>query len=251
MERYHAGARPLLVIIALMVFTLFSHYGRASVTMTGTRIIYNGGAKSTDIQLTNKSALPYMVTTWFDGGNMDDGPAKSAEIPFVVTPPVSRVQANQGQVLRLVYTGAKPLPQDRESVFYFNFLQLPPANVGADENGEVPPNSLTIALRNRVKLFYRPKGMEGNPKEMLRHLKVSRVDNTNTVKVENAQPFHVTINGLMLKDTQHGLPQSGEMLAPFASKNYTFTNATNSDMKSVRITLINDLGARISAEYPL
>ena len=251
MERYHSGARTLLVIISLMVLTLLSHQSRASVTMVGTRIIYNGGSNSTDIHLTNKTALPYVVTTWFDGGKMEDGPAKSAEIPFIVTPPVSRVQANSGQILRLVYTGAKPLPQDRESVFYFNFLQLPPANVGADENGDVPANSLTIALRNRVKLFYRPKGMEGNPKEMLRHLKVSRTGNTNTITVENNQPFHVTVTGLQLTNTTHGLPQTGEMLAPFTSKNYTFPKAKNSDMKSVRITLINDLGARISAEYPL
>lgn len=251
MERYYPGAKALLVIFTLMVLTLLSHHAHASVTMVGTRIIYNGGSNSTDIHLTNKTALPYVVTTWFDAGNMDDGPAKSANIPFVVTPPVSRVQANSGQILRLVYTGAKPLPQDRESVFYFNFLQLPPANVGADQNGEVPANSLTIALRNRVKLFYRPKGMEGNPKEMLKHLKVSRAGNGTTIKVENDQPYHVTVTGLLLTNTRHGLPQSGEMIAPFTSKNYTFPKAKSSDMKSVRITLINDLGARISAEYPL
>ena len=86
----------------LLFLPLFFGYGcqtHASVTMTGTRIIYDSTAKSADVQLKNNDNFPYIVTSWFDSGNIHDAPEKGRDIPFVVTPPVSRIQPNSGQVL--------------------------------------------------------------------------------------------------------------------------------------------------------
>ncbi len=43
----------------------------------------------------------------------------------------------EGQILRVFFTQDKPLPQDRESIFYFNFLQVPPANIGGDKGSKI------------------------------------------------------------------------------------------------------------------
>lgn len=43
------------------------------------------------------------------------------------------------------------LPQDRESVYYFNLREIPPKS---DK-----PNTLQLALQTRIKLFYRPKAI--------------------------------------------------------------------------------------------
>ncbi|WP_180821372.1 fimbria/pilus periplasmic chaperone, partial [Vibrio parahaemolyticus] len=43
------------------------------------------------------------------------------------------------------------LPQDRESVYYFNLREIPPRSKEA--------NVLQIALQTRIKLFYRPKAL--------------------------------------------------------------------------------------------
>lgn len=75
--------------------------------MTGTRIIYDGAAKSTDVHLKNKDAIPYVVQSWFDNGNMADGPEKSAQVPFIATPPAFRIQPGEGQIIRIVYTQGK------------------------------------------------------------------------------------------------------------------------------------------------
>ncbi|MGX8841766.1 fimbria/pilus periplasmic chaperone, partial [Klebsiella quasipneumoniae] len=42
----------------------------------------------------------------------------------------------------------KNLPQDRETVYYFNLREIPPKSN--------KPNTLQIALQTRIKLFYRP-----------------------------------------------------------------------------------------------
>ncbi|WP_058911424.1 fimbria/pilus periplasmic chaperone [Entomohabitans teleogrylli] len=238
------------------LFLIVAGYGwqaNASVTMTGTRIIYNGAAKSTDVQLKNKDNFPYVITTWFDNGNMSDGPEKSAAVPFVATPPVFRIQPNDGQIIRLVFTNSKSLPQDRESLFWFNFMQVPPANISQAQNAGDKPNSILIMLRNRVKLFYRPQGLSANPQKMLENLRVARVTQGQKVgiSITNDQPYYVTIAGLTLTGTAGAWHRETDMIAPFSSESFFFSGARASGMKSVRITLVNDQGARISEDYPL
>lgn len=80
-------ARFLISACLTLLFFAWTVPLNASITMTGTRIIYNGSVKSTDVHLKNKDAIPYVVQTWFDNGNMADGPEKSVQVPFIATPP--------------------------------------------------------------------------------------------------------------------------------------------------------------------
>lgn len=65
---------------------LFSLQLNASVIMTGTRIIYNEGSRSVDVNLKNQSDFPYVVQTWFDDGKMSSGPDASVRVPFIASP---------------------------------------------------------------------------------------------------------------------------------------------------------------------
>ncbi|WP_434663780.1 fimbria/pilus periplasmic chaperone [Klebsiella sp. MISC125] len=226
---------------------------QASVTMLGTRVIYNGGAKSTDVQLRNVDNFPYVITAWVDDGNPKNGSEQSASVPFIVTPPVFRIQSGAGQILRIVYTGAKPLPQDRESLFWFNFMQVPPANVADAPDGR-KQNGILVMLRNRVKLLYRPAGIDGNPQEILQNLRVSHavLDGKTGVKVTSNQPFYVTASSVSPsgnKTVRFG--DKDVVIPPFSDHFFPFSGKAPAGMKSVRITLINDQGARISEDYPL
>ncbi|MEM0651198.1 fimbria/pilus periplasmic chaperone [Klebsiella huaxiensis] len=239
----------------LLFLPLFFGYGcqtHASVTMTGTRIIYDSTAKSADVQLKNNDNFPYIVTSWFDSGNIHDAPEKGRDIPFVVTPPVSRIQPNSGQVLRIVFTGAKTLPQDRESLFWFNFMQVPPSNALQGDDAE-KQNKILVMLRNRVKLFYRPKGLAGDPQKMLKNLQITRLSQGGNagVLVVNNQPYHASLTKLTLHSTSGDFTQKADIIVPFGSEKFFFNGAKPSGIKSVTITLVNDQGARISEEYPL
>ncbi|WP_249226246.1 fimbria/pilus periplasmic chaperone [Entomohabitans teleogrylli] len=220
--------------------------------MTGTRIIYNGAAKSTDVHLKNKDNFPYVINTWFDNGDINDGPEKSAAIPFVATPPVFRIQPDSGQVIRIVFTGAKSLPADRETMFWFNFMQVPPSNLKNAKNSDEKQNSILIMLRNRVKFFYRPAGLAGDPQKILENLQVKRISHNGRVgiSITNNQPYYVTIAGLHIAGVSGNHVNKNDMISPFSSENFFFPAAV-AQMKSVRITLVNDQGARISENYSL
>lgn len=119
----------------------------ASMTISGTRIVFPGDEKETSVRTTNKGSQPALVQVWVDDGKAD-ADINAVKIPFVVTPPVYRVEPGRGQSVRLVYNGMN-LPQDRESVYWFNMLEIPPAPAGA-----VKKNRLELAFRTRIKIFF-------------------------------------------------------------------------------------------------
>jgi P pilus assembly chaperone PapD len=119
---------------------------QAGVTLSGTRIIFDASKRDASITAGNGTDKPYAVQAWVN--TEEDDHAISA--PFIATPPLFRLDAMKEQMVRIVPT-AHNLPTDRESVFYFNAQEIPAAS---NDDG----NTLKIALRTRIKLFYRPKG---------------------------------------------------------------------------------------------
>ena len=127
--------------------------------MTGNRIIYPADSREVSVQLTNRGDVPGVVQVWLDDGDAQSVP-QTAAAPFVTTPPVFRMAAHAGQTVRLRYIG-KPVAQDRESLWWFNFIQIPPINKDAQND-----NQLLVLVRSRVKVLVRPKGLVGSPLEM-------------------------------------------------------------------------------------
>lgn len=104
-----------------------------------------------------------LIQVWMDKDNPKSTP-ETADAPFIATPQIFRMNANAGQALRLKFTG-QPLPADRESLFWFNYLQFPA--VKADDTER---NRLSLLIKSRLKIFYRPAGLKG---EATRHLRRS------------------------------------------------------------------------------
>lgn len=223
----------------------------ASIIMTGNRVIYPAAAKSIDVQLRNPEAIPYVVQSWFDDGNADSTP-QTGKAPFTVTPPMLRMAPQSGQLLRIVYTGDKEtLPQDRESVFYFNFLQIPPAN--ASDAQPSKNNALVILLRNRVKLFYRPANLPGNPQGHAASLDISVTNKAGyQVTVDNQNPWFASIATITLtQGKQQWKVKSADMVAPFSSQSWAFPKARlkSNENITVSIQMINDQGGAMSHDY--
>ena len=81
----------------------------------------------------------------------------NVKAPFTVTPPLFRLNGGKENTLRVVKT-AQALPEDRESVFWLSVKTVPPEAEGKG-------NHLQIAVRTRIKLFYRPASLVGLPEE--------------------------------------------------------------------------------------
>jgi P pilus assembly chaperone PapD len=128
-----------LSVAGLLTTTLLSGQAQAAIALDRTRVILNGGDNSASMSITNKNTqLPYLAQGW-----LENEQGEKINSPLIVLPPVQRVEPGaQSQVKVQALPAAKALPQDRESLFYFNLREIPPKSNKA--------NTLQIALQTRI-----------------------------------------------------------------------------------------------------
>jgi chaperone protein EcpD len=174
----------------LIAFSLgvASFSSQASVVISGTRVVYTLSEKEQTVRLSNDGKQSALVQVWVDDGDIKANP-NTAKAPFLVSPPISRIDPAKGQSIRLIYTG-EPVPQDVESIYYFNLLEVPPKPSADQESGQL----LQFAFRTRIKLFLRPPGLEGSASEAAAKViwKVERHNGAWEVSASNPTPYHVT-----------------------------------------------------------
>ncbi|RJT41142.1 fimbrial biogenesis chaperone [Rahnella woolbedingensis] len=188
-----------LCLPLLMSGTLAQAADVGGVTIGGTRLIYNGGKKEASLNVTNTDTNPYLIQSWAETQN---GGAEKA--PFIVTPPLFRLEGNQQNLLRIVRTGGN-LPEDRESLYWLNIKSIP---AGSKKEGA---NTLQIAVKTRIKLLYRPQALKGMPEEVTNKLTWSQSGTRLTVN--NPTPFvmnfqQVKVGGREIKDITYVLPMT-------------------------------------------
>lgn len=219
-----------------LFFILYMHFSSASVVMTGTRIIFPAGNQEKTIQFKNVDAQPYIVQV----NIASTGEAASAEAPFIAIPPVFRIEPHHGQSVRLISVKSARLPQDRESVFYMDFTQVPPL-----KTADRVTNQLIIAVKSRVKLFYRPDALHDQQSHACRSLQFS-VKGGNMI-VKNPTGFYISISQARFVRNDISLPLTQiTMLAPFSSAEWAHVgNLTSLNGGKVKLTRINDYGAYV------
>jgi len=220
----------------------FAGHADANVVINGTRVIYPSEDKEVTVKLSNDSAQPMLVQVWLDNGDEKSAPEK-IKTPFTLTPPISRIEPGKGQAVRVLYT-QDPLPSDKETLFWFNMLEVPPKP--ADAEGR---NLLQFAFRTRIKFIFRPKGLAGNAADAYQQLSwklVSNQDNKGlALQVSNPTPYYVNFAhvGIMQGDKRE-LEQGG-MVAPGATTVFQLTKLQGQPSADAKATfdVINDFGA--------
>lgn len=193
----------LLTATLLMVVTLPA---AAGVVIGGTRVVYDGARKEATISVKNpEKTAPYLMQNWVD--NIQDG--DTSKPPFIVTPPLFRLDAGKENILRIVRTGGN-LPTDRESLYWLNIKSIP-ASTRTDEN------QLLISVKARIKMIYRPEGLKGNANEAWKTLTFSREG--NKLHVNNPTPYFVSFQTLKIGNQDVEIKDSGT-LAPMSSLNW-------------------------------
>ena len=77
----------------------------ASMVIDGTRIIFPGDKKEIAVRATNMGETPSLTQVWVDDGRVQNQPEKDAA-PFIVLPPIVRIEPGKGQSWRLVFNAA-------------------------------------------------------------------------------------------------------------------------------------------------
>jgi len=218
--------------------------GHAEIILHGTRVIYPSDAREVSLQLSNNGTTPSLVQAWIDDGNSKSTPDES-NVPFIITPPISRVEPTKGQTLRITaLPSASQLNQNKENIFWLNVLDIPPKPEGKKQvnNEPLPNNFLQLAIRSRIKFFYRPANLKENIDTFSE--KIQWVKNGETLLIKNPTPFYITMSSIF-QEVNHqkiDLLKQGLMLSPFSEDQIKLKNSNITNMSFV---YINDYGGRI------
>lgn len=211
---------PGTLLAALLLSTSMAHAG---VIVGGTRLIYDASKKESSLNISNPDDVPYLIQAWVES---KDG--ETAKPPFIVTPPLFRLEGGQENVLRVVQAGGR-LPTDKESLYWMSIKSIPSATK------EYSGNTLQIAVKTRIKLIYRPTSIKGVAEDVTDKLSWSR--SGNKITVTNPTPFYmnfhqVTFGGKKVEDVT--------FVAPGSSSTYAIPKGTAANKVSWKI--INDYG---------
>lgn len=221
--KFFAQSMVIISMYAALVF--FSIDSMASTVISGTRVIYLSDSKEVSVKITNKGAAPVLIQSWIDNGDQKSRPS-SIKVPFVITPPINRIDAGKGQTLRIRYTGEN-LPPNKESVYWLNVLEVPAKNKTVD-------NSLQMAFRSRIKLFYRPANLKGNANEAPKLVTWHAL--SNSVRATNPTPYYVNFVNISVNDKK----VESTMIPPLSSLIIQLPSKSGDNISGA---FINDYGA--------
>ncbi|HAT3809222.1 TPA: molecular chaperone [Morganella morganii] len=214
-----------------LMMLILSGNAAANIVINGTRLIYHEENDSITVQLNNNSQTSSLAQSWTDDGDINATPENSRS-PFYVYPPIVKIDGMQGQQLKIKKNNEK-LPDDRESVFYLSVLDIPatPANAKGK-------SVLQVALRSRIKLFYRPAGLTANPETVIDNIQWRL--NGGHLSVTNNSPYHFTIAAVNANDSNHTWLAAADMIPPFSEKQLTLKNKPAA--RNASVTYVDDYG---------
>lgn len=175
------------IIIALLALFSINSALANNIIVNGTRFIYSEESSEITIHMTNTGNSPSLAQIWLDEGD----PAKLPEeitTPFIISPPITRVDAGNGQSLRIKKAADKRIiATDRESLWWLNILDIP----SVDKTKVTESSSmLNLAIRSRFKFFWRPAGLGDRQNA---ESKMEFIANNNDLTLVNPTPFFITV----------------------------------------------------------
>lgn len=216
-------------LICLGVAALLASFNlQATVSLSGTRLVFDGRFPEASLEVANRSDREVLIQAWLSDPANSDGNLEeaNAELPFLLSPQLARLDARGKQTLRVLYQG-QGMPLNEESLLHLYVLEIP-------RRAEVP-NVLSIAIRQRINLFYRPAGLIEDPAATAHRLRWTLA--STSLRVSNPSAYHaalqdVRLGGVAAKDYL--------LLAPGASHEMSVPAAGG--IRSLSFKALNDYG---------
>ena len=228
--------------VLLLLAMLLGSQAQAAITLSSTRVVFEGNKKEASVTVRNLGSDEILVQSWLDSSTPG---TPSASIPFAVTPPLAHMEADSRQILRILFKGSG-VPADKESVFWLNVQEVPKAAEGE--------NILQLAVRQRIKFFYRPSGLPGSAKqapEAVTWVLEGQNNNSNLI-IKNPTAYHVTFTDIQIKGTAYtSAPINNFMLSPGETKQLSVPGISNKSPLTLTASSINDFGAKNFYSTPL
>lgn len=198
------------------------------ISLSQTRVVFTEGEKAQTLTVYNRGAKSYLIQTRVYN---DKNRLKAA--PFIVTPPLSLLEGDSQQILRLVKQDGA-LPSDRESVFYLSVLAVPSHT--EDENRDKGNAKVSVGFRFAVKLFYRPERLASSSIQDECNLNIT--ENRKGYVINNPTPYYQTLGMLSVNNRAVNLDDVSAMIVPHGHQQYQFKEK----VQTLKWNIINDYG---------
>ena len=205
-----------------------------SVGLGATRIIYGEKSKGAIVSVNNPNDYPVLVQSKVSQEN------NATPTPFVVTPPLFRLEAHQQSQVKIIMT-REPQFKDKESLYWFCAKGIPPvkgdawATSNEEDNKTTAAINVNVSLSQCIKLIVRPDALMDNSEDIVKRLAWS--NEGGKLKITNPTSFYmnmntVNLNGITLKDIN--------LISPMSSKTFNHYDVVSGS--KITWSIINDIG---------
>lgn len=213
-----------IILSALLSCVISSScfYANATVNIGGTRLLYDGAKKEVSLSVHNPDSTPYLIQTVVDNLSND-----SQKPPFIVTPPLYRLDGGKENLMRVIMSGS--LPQEKESMYWLRVKAIPSA--------PREKNTLQIAVATNIKLIYRPTALKDINVEKESNKLSWRVSG-NKLEITNPTPCFINFNEIIVAGKKL---QNVSYAAPGITTTFALPNGVNGG--NLQFSVISDFGA--------
>ncbi|EFB7601820.1 TPA: fimbria/pilus periplasmic chaperone [Escherichia coli] len=214
----------LIVVWGLLGFPLYSAVADTKIDTTSrtfilhlgaTRVIYDLSGNGSTLSVVNEQDYPMLVQSEV---LTEDRKGKA---PFVVTPPLFRLDDFQSSRLRIIRTGGV-FPEDRESLQWLCVKGIPPKSGDKwAENKDKYKADDSVSLRMNfsvnscIKLIIRPDAVKGHPEDVADRIIWKMTG--KKLKGINQTPFYMNLSELSIGKKE---VESHHYIAPFSTYEY-------------------------------
>lgn len=215
-------------VFSVILLSSIMSQAYAVLRLDRTRIIFNETNGGASVVFENQDASSsFLAQTWIETAKGEKLTNSLVALPFL-----QKIAPGQKKQIKITQMeGQSVLPQDRESLLYFNLLGIPPQ--GKEDN------TVQFTIQSRLKLFYRPKGIDYKltaDKDFQRD--VTATKQGGNIKLTNPTPFNiVVVNVNVDQSKESNFPET--IIAPFSD---TVVTLKNPAWNSFEVGYIDDFG---------
>ncbi|HFO6565969.1 TPA: fimbria/pilus periplasmic chaperone, partial [Escherichia coli] len=198
-----------------------------TVQLGATRVIYNPESSGATLTVTNQQNYPMLVQSEVLSED------QKSRAPFIITPPLFRLDAQQSSKLRIVRTGGN-FPEDRETLQWICVKGIPPKNddiwardtSGKESSQDSISLQLQFSVNSCIKMFIRPSSLKGNPDDFANRIYWEK--HGDKLKGNNPTPFYMNISELSVGNKKishrHYIP-------PFSSYEFDYPKSATGQIQ--------------------